>query len=101
MPRVCLISHSHYPYDARVAREARALVAAGHAVDVICLQFEDQPLRDHIEGVSVYRVPLGRLRGGVLRYLFEFITFQLAATVLVAVLHLRDRYAVVETTSLP
>jgi glycosyltransferase involved in cell wall biosynthesis len=101
MARVCIISHSHYPYDARVAREARALVADGHEVDVICLQFGDQRLRERIEDVSVYRVPLGRLRGGILRYLFEFITFQAVATILVGALHLRRRYRVVETTSLP
>src|SRR5437667_335105 len=44
MARVCIISHSHYPYDARVSRQARALVLAGHEVDVICLKYEDQPL---------------------------------------------------------
>jgi glycosyltransferase involved in cell wall biosynthesis len=101
MARVCLISHSHYPYDARIAREARALAADGHDVDVICLKFGDQPLRERIEGVSVFRVPLARLRGGIVRYLFEFLTFQIAATLLVAALHLRHRYAVIETTSLP
>jgi glycosyltransferase involved in cell wall biosynthesis len=101
MARICLISHSHYPYDARISREARALVAAGHDVDVICLKFQVQPLREQMEGVSVYRIPLGRMRGGIVRYLFEFITFQLAATLLAGWLHLRHRYSVVETTSVP
>jgi glycosyltransferase involved in cell wall biosynthesis len=101
MARVCIISHSHYPYDARVSRQARALVLAGNEVDVICLKYEDQPFVQRENGVSVYHVPLGRLRGGALRYLFEFVAFQLAATVLAAVLHLRCRYHVVETTSVP
>ena len=35
MARVCIISHSHYPYDARIARQARALVRAGHEVAII------------------------------------------------------------------
>jgi glycosyltransferase involved in cell wall biosynthesis len=101
MARVCIISHSHYPYDARVARQARALVLAGHEVDIICLQYEDQPLFQKADRVSVYHLPIGRLRGGKLRYLFEFFTFQLAATVLAGALHLRHRYDVVETTSVP
>src|SRR6266851_2982263 len=101
MARVCIISHSHYPYDSRVSRQARALVRAGHEVDVICLQFKDQPFFDRAQGVSVFRLPIGRLRGGKLRYLFEFAAFQLAATVLAGALHLRNRYAVVETTSVP
>jgi glycosyltransferase involved in cell wall biosynthesis len=101
MARVCIISHSHYPYDARVSRQARALTLAGHDVDIICLRYEDQPLLQKADGVSVYHLPIGRLRGGKLRYLFEFFTFQLAATVLAGALHLRHRYDVVETTSVP
>jgi len=101
MARVCIISHSHYPYDSRVSRQARALVLAGHEVDVICLKFEDQRFFDHADGVSVYHLPIGRLRGGKLRYLFEFAAFQLVATALAAALHLRHRYRVVETTSVP
>lgn len=99
--RVCIISHSHYPYDARVSRQARALVRAGHDVDVICLQYEEQPFFQHADGVSVYRLPIGRLRGGKLRYLFEFVVFQLAAAALAGWLHLRKGYRVVETTSVP
>jgi len=101
MARVCIISHSHYPYDARVSRQARALVLAGHDVDIICLQYQDQPLFQKADRVSVFHLPIGRLRGGKLRYLFEFFTFQLAATVLAGALHLRHRYDVVETTSVP
>ena len=101
MARVCIIGHSHYPYDARVSRQARALVLAGHEVDVICLKYEDQPLIQVGDGVCVYHLPIGRLRGGALRYLFEFVVFQLAATTLAAALHLRHRYSVVETTSVP
>ena len=101
MARVCIISHSHYPYDSRVSREAHALVGAGHEVDVIALRLGTQPLRERIAGVSVYRLPIARLRGGFLRYLFEFIAFQLGATLLAAALHLRHRYSVLETTSVP
>jgi glycosyltransferase involved in cell wall biosynthesis len=101
MARVCIITHSHYPYDARVSRQARALVHAGHEVDIICLQYEDQPFFQHADGVSLYRLPIGRLRGGKLRYLFEFVLFQAAATALAGALHLRRRYRVIETTSVP
>ncbi|HEV8655709.1 MAG TPA: glycosyltransferase family 4 protein [Candidatus Limnocylindria bacterium] len=101
MARICIITHSHYPYDARVSRQARALVRAGHDVDVICLKYEDQPFHRREDGVSVYRFPIGRLRGGKLRYLFEFVVFQAAATALAGMLHLRHRYSVVETTSVP
>ncbi|HKY49729.1 MAG TPA: glycosyltransferase family 4 protein [Candidatus Limnocylindria bacterium] len=101
MARIGIVSHSHYPYDARIARQARALVRAGHDVDILCLRYEKQPLRERRDGVTVYRLPFGRLRGGKLRYLFEFVTFQLATTLLAGALHLRRRFDVVETTSVP
>lgn len=101
MARVGIISHSHYPYDARISRQARALVRAGHEVDILCLRYEKQPLHESRDGISVYRLPFGRLRGGKLRYLFEFVTFQLATTLLAGALHLRRRFSVVETTSVP
>ena len=101
MARICIISHSHYPYDARVSRQARALVDAGHMVDIICLNYEGQPFVEQADGVSVYHLPIGRLRGGKLRYLFEFLAFQVAATALAGALHLHRRYSVIETTSVP
>ena len=101
MARICVISHSHYPYDARVSREAHALVEAGHEVDIICLKYMDQPLVERFPSIRVYHIPLARLRGGMVRYLFEFVTFQVAAMLLVSALHVRRRYGVVETTSVP
>jgi glycosyltransferase involved in cell wall biosynthesis len=102
MARICIISHSHYPWDARINREAHALAQAGHEVDLICLKYTpDQPFFERDGSISLYRLPMGRLRGGILRYVFEFVTFQFAAMVVASWLHLRHRYSVVETTSVP
>ena len=101
MARICIISHSHYPWDSRVSREMHALVQAGHQVDLICLQHGGQPSIERAGPVSIYRLPIARLRGGFLRYFFELATFQIAATLLLGWLHLRHRYSVVETTSVP
>ena len=35
---VCLVRHGCYPEDVRDRKEARALVEAGYAVDVVCLK---------------------------------------------------------------
>jgi glycosyltransferase involved in cell wall biosynthesis len=102
MARICVISHSHYPWDPRINRQAHALAQAGHQIDVICLKYTaDQPFLERSGSISIYRLPMGRLRGGVVRYLFEFVTFQAAATLLASWLHVRHRYSVVETTSVP
>ena len=36
--RVLILRQGHYPQDPRVQREALALVAAGHSVEVLCLR---------------------------------------------------------------
>jgi glycosyltransferase involved in cell wall biosynthesis len=101
MARICVISEWIYPMDARISREVRALVQQGHEVDVICTRWGNESHVEHAGRVSVYRLPIARRRGGALRYAFEFLTFQLAATLLVGLLHLRRRYDVVEAASLP
>jgi glycosyltransferase involved in cell wall biosynthesis len=101
MSRICIISKSHLPFDPRVVREARALAKAGHQVDVICARSGSQPFRERDGAITIYRLPVTRRRGSVLRYAYEFVTFQLAAALLVGAIHVRRPYAVVETTSLP
>ena len=101
MGRICLITEWIFPMDARISREVRALVQQGHEVDVVCTRWAREPHIEHDGRLSVYRLPIARRRGGALRYVFEFVTFQLAATLLVGLLHLRRRYDVVEAASLP
>ena len=101
MARICVIREWYFPVDSRLKREIDALVDAGHEVDLICATIPGQPRLERIGRLSVHRVPLTRRRAGLLRYVFEFVAFQLAATVLAAVLHLRRRYDLVQVNSLP
>ncbi|MGH2492388.1 MAG: glycosyltransferase family 4 protein [Candidatus Limnocylindria bacterium] len=101
MARICVIVAWYFPRDARVSREVRALVAAGHVVDVICVPRPGEPRVERDGQVSIYRLPIARRRGGVFRYFFEFVTFQLAATLLAGALHLRHRYDLIQVASLP
>ena len=102
MARICVIRQGVYPYDARLTREIKALLAAGHEVDLICLQWGDEPPRDErAERLRVYRVPIRKRHGGKLRYFFEYGAFFVAAALLVAALHLRHRYDVVQVNTLP
>jgi glycosyltransferase involved in cell wall biosynthesis len=102
MARICVIRQGVYPYDARLTREIKALLAAGHEVHLICLQWGDEPPREErAERLTVHRVPIKKRHGGKLRYLFEYGAFFVAATVLVAALHLRHRFDVVQVNTLP
>src|SRR2546423_14903757 len=99
--RVCVIREWYFPVDERINREVDALLRDGHEVDIICARMPDQPGLERVGRVTVHRLPIARKRAGLLRYVFEFIAFQAAATVHAALLHLRRRYAVVQVNSLP
>jgi glycosyltransferase involved in cell wall biosynthesis len=102
MAKICVIRQGVYPYDARLTREVKALLAAGHEVDLICLRFGDEPPRDErAERLTVHRVPIRRRHGNKLRYLFEYGAFFVAAAILVTLLHLRRRFDVVQVNTMP
>lgn len=75
--RVCMVVHAYYEGDARVRRYAESLAANGHRVDVLALRAPDKQKREELRGVQVHRLPLSRHRGGLLRYLFEYVWFTL------------------------
>jgi glycosyltransferase involved in cell wall biosynthesis len=99
--RILLIRQGSFPLDARVRREVEALSSAGHEVDVISLRREGQPGRERLGSVRAYRPPLRHRREGALMYIVEHLAFMVIATSLAAFLHLRRRYDIVQTHSIP
>lgn len=53
---VCMVLPDPYPPDVRVAKEARALLAAGHEVSLLCRGEPDRPARERVDGVDVVRL---------------------------------------------
>ncbi len=100
--RHCMIVHAHYPHDeTRVERQARALVAEGFDVDVLCLREVGEPATALVDGVRVYRLPVRRRRAGITAQLAEYLAFFVLALGAVAWLHRRRHYAVVQVHNLP
>ncbi|WP_374686156.1 glycosyltransferase family 4 protein [Promineifilum sp.] len=102
-PRHCMIVHAHYPVgEPRVEREAKALVAHGYAVDVICLRGEDEISHETIDGIAIYRLPVHRdKRRGPLLQMVEYVMFLVLAALKSWQLHRRAPYRVVQTHNLP
>ncbi|MFP4379512.1 MAG: glycosyltransferase family 4 protein [Candidatus Sumerlaeia bacterium] len=100
-PRICMCVFSYYPADARVRREAEALVEAGIQVDVVSLRQEDQKKKETVNGVGVYRLPVKRKRGGKLRYMWEYFAFILLSLFKITGLHLGKRYQIVHVHNMP
>jgi glycosyltransferase involved in cell wall biosynthesis len=101
MARICIIRHGYFPWDPRVYRDARALVAAGHELDVICLRKEGELPRERLEGINIRRLPVSHQRRGVKRYLFEYAAFAFLAGALVSARHIRRPYQIVQTHNVP
>ena len=98
---VCLIAQSDYQIDPRVRRKAEALVAAGYAVDVLALRSPDGAKSYTLNGVNVRTISLGKKRGSLTRYAYEYAAFFLWACVRVTRQMLRRRYVVIDINTLP
>jgi len=100
--RVCIISHSGYPFETRSRRMAEALVGCGYKVDVICLRLPGQPAEEALNGVRLIRLPVIRHQGaGALVYLREYSSyFALAARQLLR-LHRSHPYRLVQVHNPP
>jgi glycosyltransferase involved in cell wall biosynthesis len=102
MARICVIRQGWFPMDPRVTREVDALLDAGHEVDIVCLRRPGEPRREQKGGLRVLRVPfVAQRRGGPLRYILQYSLFFAIASLVVTARHLRRRYDVVQTNTLP
>lgn len=99
-PSICIVRHSYYP-DGHVRRDAETLVQAGYDVTVIALRQRDQPRRETLHGVNVHRLPVGRSRGSILQYVWEYLAFAVLAMLTVGRLHLRKGFHAIEVDNMP
>jgi glycosyltransferase involved in cell wall biosynthesis len=101
-PKVLMIAYTNYSTDARVQKEAEALVSRRMPVDFICLKEKDNGPKSTVNGVKFYYVPVIRYRGErkfsyILSYLSFFFLVQLYSTVL----YFKNRYKVVHVNNMP
>src|ERR1700687_2565784 len=101
MRSVCQVVQNVYDIDPRVRRKAEALVAAGYSVDVLALRADGGQKNYCLNGVNVRTLALGKKRGSIARYLFEYAAFFLWAFIRVPVQMLRRHYSVIDVNSLP
>jgi len=101
MKSVCILVQSVYDFDPRVRRKAEALAAAGYVVDVLALRAVNGKKNYVLNGVNVYTLSLGKKRGSLLRYAFEYAAFFVWAFVRVPLLMRSRRYLAVDVNTLP
>jgi glycosyltransferase involved in cell wall biosynthesis len=96
-----MVTHSYYLRDPRVRREAETLAAHGYEVDMVCLRRPGEPMREPVNGVRIYRIPLTHKRASRVRYLFEYGLSLVMATLWLSALSVRRRYALVQIHTPP
>jgi glycosyltransferase involved in cell wall biosynthesis len=102
MKRVCVLLQNFYEIDIRVRRKTEALIRAGYAVDVLALRSPYTSSKDYtLAGVHVYTFSLGKKRGSMVRYYFEYISFFFWSFFKLCVLTRTKKYAVIDVNNLP
>lgn len=101
MKSVCILLQNRYEFDIRVRRKAEALVAAGYSVDVLSLRSSCSEKNYTLGGVNVRTISLGKKRGSLPRYAFEYGAFCLWALLRVTVQMHRKHYALIDVNTLP
>lgn len=99
--RAAMVVFSHYPSDPRVRRAAETLLKEGITLDLIC-EGEDNALRKETSGgLEVLRIPIQRHRGGFLTYAYQYLTFILVSSAILAWRSIRRRYDLVYVHNMP
>ena len=99
--RHLMIVHNHWP-DPRVEREARALVADGIEVDVLCARDPYNSPDSQFPGIDVQRLPVWRRRGrGPALQLLEYLAFLSLAMFHATRRHGRRHYRTVQVHTPP
>jgi glycosyltransferase involved in cell wall biosynthesis len=96
-----LLENNPYPQDVRVRQEAEALVASGYGVSVVCPRASDQPWRELLDGVCVYRFPAPPPANGLLGYVWEYSYSMAAIFLLSIVVWLREGFDAIHAHNPP
>lgn len=54
--KICMILQANFPPDIRIEKEARALIAAGHELHLVCRNKTGLPVEDKFEGIHIHRL---------------------------------------------
>jgi glycosyltransferase involved in cell wall biosynthesis len=96
-----MIVDNNYP-DIRVEREAKALLAHGFEVDVICVRAPGEPRFERSRSLRIYRLPVRRRRGASAAVqMWEYVSFMFFAAAMVARRHARASYSSVQVHNVP
>jgi glycosyltransferase involved in cell wall biosynthesis len=100
--RVVTVLYSNFPWDPRPRRAAEALAAEGSSVEVICLrETGEEPRHEFLNGIEITRVSSRHRRGGKLSYVFQYGSFILRSSFMLAGRAWKRPYDLVHVHNMP
>ena len=99
--RVAMVMYSSYPEDERPRRVIDAFRKEGMTIELICLGEGNAKSQENTEGLEILHVPLRHRRGGKLAYAFQYGSFLLISTLVLAWRSLLRRYDLVYVHNMP
>jgi hypothetical protein len=101
--KVCMIVHKDYNVDGRVKQYAKALLAKGIAVDVICARgtTTSANLNTAHENLKIIYIPVTHKQAGLLRLFFEYLIGLPLYTLFLLYMHLRNHYKIIHIHNMP
>jgi glycosyltransferase involved in cell wall biosynthesis len=98
---IAIVVHASVPADPRIRRQADALLAAGHEVDIFALRDPGQLPEEQYGALRVLRLPVRRRFTGFAGHLAEYMAFTGRVAVRLTAEHRRRRYRLVQVATLP
>ncbi len=99
--RVGMVVFSPYPVDPRPRRAVEALRNEGAQVELICEAEGEDARREYSKNLEVIRVPIRHIRGGALSYAYQYSSFILISSAILAWRTLRRRYQLIYVHNMP
>ncbi len=99
--RVGMVVFSQYPFDPRPRRAAEALVEEGAEVDYLCERGSGSKSRESLGRLHITRLSVEHHRGGVGSYAYQYSTFILLSTAILAWRTLHRRYDLIYVHNMP
>jgi glycosyltransferase involved in cell wall biosynthesis len=99
--RLAMVTFDWYPFDPRVLRMAAAAAVVGYEVDMVCLRQSGQKFFERDKSIRIYRLPLKRIGYSLPQKIINWCVFLIAATLVMAWLHVRRHYDVVHVHNMP
>jgi glycosyltransferase involved in cell wall biosynthesis len=96
-----IVQNMPVPLDRRVWQECLALRSVGVGVSVICPKGPDDPWRQTIDGVRIYKYPPPPPTTGFLSYLVEFAYCWILTALLSVIVAVRDGFGAIQACNPP